>query len=40
VQPISFVELVGVLKRKRDVEEVNEDVGLEEEGNQKDKGKA
>jgi hypothetical protein len=40
VQPISFVELVGVLKRKRDVEEVDEDVGLEDEGNRKDKGKA
>jgi hypothetical protein len=39
VQPISFMELVGVLKRKRDVEEVDEDMEKEGEDVQKDKGK-
>jgi hypothetical protein len=40
VQLISFVELVGVLKRKKDVEDVNEDVELEGVDVRKDKGKA
>jgi hypothetical protein len=40
VWPISFVELVGVLKRKRDVGDINGDVEIGKEESQMDKGKA